>query len=111
MFTNNHTVVVYRTVDLTRWDLLGEALTPRDRPPGIEFRPHVVYNPATMLFVMWFENRPSAIVSQGYTIATSSAPEGPFTVIKTNVAVADVPGGLCGRPLRCCSRASPPSCH
>lgn len=92
MFTANHTVYVYRTTDLAQWELLGAALTPGDRPPGIEFRPHVVYNPGTALFVMWFENRPSAIVSKGYTIATSPSPEGPFTVVRTEVAVADTPG-------------------
>jgi hypothetical protein len=92
VFTANHTVYVYRTTDLAQWELLGAALTPGDRPPGIEFRPHVVYNPGTTLFVMWFENRPSAIVSKGYTIATSPSPEGPFTVVRTEVAVADTPG-------------------
>ena len=57
VFTDNHTVYVYRTTDLASWEPLGAALTPRDRPAGIEFRPHVLYNARNKQFVMWFENR------------------------------------------------------
>lgn len=62
------------------------------RPAGIEFRPHVVYNANTKTFVMWFEDRPSAIVSSGYSVATSTSPSGPFATVVTAVAMADVPG-------------------
>ena len=41
---------------------------------------------------MWFEDRPSAIQSAGYAVATSDAPEGPFVTRHYPVAVADVPG-------------------
>jgi hypothetical protein len=39
-------------------------------------RPHVVFNPKTNLFVMWFEDRGPGL--SGYTIATSVTPGGPF---------------------------------
>ena len=41
---------------------------------------------------MWFEDRPSAIVSSGYSVATSTSPSGPFATVVTAVAMADVPG-------------------
>ena len=49
--TTNHSVVVYRTEDLSTWEYLGEAI----RAPrlGIEYRPHVVWNARTQKFVMW----------------------------------------------------------
>jgi beta-xylosidase len=92
VFTANHSVHVYATQDLKKWRPLGVALSPEHRRPGIEFRPHVVHNSATGKYVMWYENRPSAIVSSGYAVATSDTPEGPFITVKNEVAVADVPG-------------------
>ena len=92
VFTDNHTIVVYETTDFRSWRHLGAALTPAQRPTGIEFRPHVVYNAAKSIFVMWFEDRPDAISSSGYAVATAPAPEGPFTTVASKVAVADVPG-------------------
>ena len=92
IFTTNHTVLVYATKDLSSWQFLGRALVSSDRPRGIEFRPHVVYNARTQKFVMWFEDRPDAITSSGYFVATSDGPVGPFTTVASKVAVADVPG-------------------
>ena len=56
-----HTVQVYRTSDLTTWENMGVALRVQDREPGTVFRPCVVYNPATNLFVMWYEDRGSGL--------------------------------------------------
>ena len=92
VFTGNHSVVVYSTVDMVRWRRLGVALSLSNRPPGIEFRPHVVYNAHTRQYVMWYEDRPQAISSAGYAVAVSDAPEGPFRTVASRVAVADVPG-------------------
>lgn len=41
---------------------------------------------------MWFEDRPEAIKSSGYAVATSVSPYGPFETIEANVPMADVPG-------------------
>ena len=92
IFTTNHTVLVYATKDFQSWQLLGPALVQSARPRGIEFRPHVVYNARTKQFVMWFEDRPDAITSSGYFVATSTQPNGPFVTVASRVAVADVPG-------------------
>lgn len=97
VFATGHRVLVYATTDLRRWRLLGVALTPIDRPRGIEFRPHVIYNEYTRKFVMWYEDRPPPrpghkFDSKGYDIATATSPAGPFETIATGVRVADVPG-------------------
>jgi len=83
VYTNNHSVVVYRTTDLEKWEYLGEALPLTARRPGIEFRPHVVFNKVTNLFVMWYEDRWDS--QSGYGVATSTTPEGPFTTISDTV--------------------------
>lgn len=94
VFAANHSVVVYRVTEgFQRWERIGVALGPRNRPRGIEFRPHVIYNVRTKLFVMWYEDRAhNAITSSGYFVATSTTPEGPFHTVQENVTVADVPG-------------------
>ena len=97
VFTTNHSVLVYHTTDLNNWSLLGVALSTQNRPRGIEFRPHVVYNSARQLFVMWYEDRPPPsqghpFGSAGYNVAVSRNAEGPFRTIATRVKVADVPG-------------------
>lgn len=84
--------MVYKTANFQNFTYLGAVLSLDHRPAGIEFRPHVVYNANTKTFVMWFEDRPSAIVSSGYSVATSTSPSGPFATVVTAVAMADVPG-------------------
>ena len=51
VYTNNHSVVVYRTADFATFEYAGEALPRARRADGIEFRPCVVYNARTRLFV------------------------------------------------------------
>ena len=93
IFANNHTVKVYSTTNFASpWHLEGVALSLAARPAGIEFRPHVVHNPRTGEFVMWFEDRPSPINSSGYAVATSRHAAGPFTTVQSPVVMADVPG-------------------
>ena len=79
----DHVVQAYRTVDFENWEYLGVALGLDDRPPGVEFRPCVVFNPKTQLFVMWYEDRPE----HGYAVATSTMPGGPFTTKFVNVSM------------------------
>eukprot|EP00943_MAST-04B_sp_MAST-4B-sp1_P004360 g4360.t1 len=92
VFTQNHSVYVYKTYDFQTWKNLGIVLNISDRPKGIEFRPHVV-QPRPGFFVMWFENRPSPIMSSGYFIGTSKSPLGPFVTQKTNVDVSGITPG------------------
>lgn len=85
----NHTVRAYKTIDFASWEDLGVALPMRNRgTPGIEFRPCVVFNPATGLFVMWYEDRLSSPVARpGYSVATASTPAGPFRTVYPNVVM------------------------
>ena len=41
------------------------------------FKRIMVYNAATGKHIMWFEDRPDAITSSGYFVATSTQPNGP----------------------------------
>jgi hypothetical protein len=80
-----HTVQAYQTTDFTTFTNLGVALTMDARLPGTEFRPHVVYNPKSKLFVMWYEDRGAN--EQGYAVAVSPNPGGPFQTAHTNVTL------------------------
>lgn len=84
-YANYHTVQVYKTTDFSKFTNLGIALPLTARKPGCEFRPHVVYNKKTKLFLMWFEDRGSGL--KGYSIATSSTPAGPFVTKYYNVVL------------------------
>ncbi|EDQ88893.1 uncharacterized protein MONBRDRAFT_26063 [Monosiga brevicollis MX1] len=88
VYTANHTVVVYATQDFANFTYLGVALPTSARPePRIEFRPHVVYNARDARFVMWYESRIIGGASM-YAVAVSETPQGPFTTLTENVAMA-----------------------
>ena len=63
-----HTVQAYYTADFTDFTDLGVALTVAARLPGTEFRPHVVFNPKSKKFLMWFEDRGWVIDMHGVGI-------------------------------------------
>ena len=81
----NHIVHAYETKDFQTWNYLGVALSLSNRPPGIMFRPCVVYNEKTNMYVMWYEDRSAN--SSGYTVAVSSTPQGPFVTKFVNVTM------------------------
>jgi len=86
-----HFVRVYRTQDFKVFENLGIALDVDDRPPGVMFRPHVVFNEKTGLFVMWMDfGEDASKGSIGYRVATSTNPSGPF-VVTSNLPIR-VPG-------------------
>ena len=85
---NNHSVVVYHTTDLTTWEYLGVALpaAARPQPRHVEYRPHVVYNALTKLYIMWYNDFvPSPKVTFRYGVAASPLPQGPFVVVNSSV--------------------------
>ena len=88
-FRGTHNVSAWSSPDLSSgsWRYEGLALPYTERPPGILYRPHVVYNAATQLWVLWFNllDRPRF---QGYVAATSAHPAGPYTVRVPEVALA-----------------------
>ena len=54
------------------------------------FRPCVVYNARTRLFVMWYEDRRTPFSGSGYAVATAPTAAGPFATAHVNVSM---PGG------------------
>jgi hypothetical protein len=82
VYTNNHTVVAYRT-DWESWTYLGEALPLSARLPGIEFRPQVIFHAPTNRFLMYYEDRWTG--QAGYALAASPTPGGPFTTIADTI--------------------------
>jgi len=80
-----HTVQAYKTVDFVTFENLGVALPMQARLPGTEFRPHVVFNNLTQMFLMWYEDRGSNL--HGYSVAQSATPAGPFTTTHYNVTM------------------------
>jgi len=84
-YLTNHSIVAYKTTDFVTWENLGVALPINNRKPGIEFRPCVVYNEKTKLFVMWYEDRGAA--EDGYAVAVSGTPQGPFKTTHINITL------------------------
>ena len=84
-YLGGHTVQAYKTVDFQTWENLGVALPLDSRLPGIEFRPCVVFNKETGLFVMWYEDRGKE--EEGYAVAVSATPSGPFRTVHVNVTM------------------------
>jgi hypothetical protein len=86
VYTDNHTVNVYRTADFATWDYLGVALSTNARRAGIEFRPQVVFNGTA--YVMWYEDRWSGGQKNGgYAVAVSRTPAGPFVTLADSVVL------------------------
>ena len=84
VYTTNHSVYVYSTTNFSRFDKLGIALSVHggNRASGVEFRPHVVYNVLTKLYVMWYIDRwDNGTDNPGYAVATSPTAEGPFITV------------------------------
>ena len=89
-FTTANTYVVYSSDDLTHWTNHGQLI---DRPAeGVYYRPYVVYNPATRMYVLWFNWYPKLWEGQ-FASAVSETPEGPFRVVRPKIElVGSTPG-------------------
>jgi hypothetical protein len=84
-YGTQHTIQAYKTTDFSSFQNLGIALALDARLPGVEFRPHVVFNKKTSKYVMWYEDRGSNL--KGYAVATSVNPGGPFKTEHYNVTL------------------------
>ncbi len=69
--------VSYSSSELTHWKYEGKLI--QDLPPNIYFRPHVIYNRATGLYVLWYNAK------LHYGVATSQRPQGPFQIVNPDV--------------------------
>jgi hypothetical protein len=95
-FRSDHNVSVWTSPDLSAWSLkTREGLAIVERPLGIYFRPKVVYNARTKLYVMWvnYMDYPAPYHRGWYLSATSKSPLGPFSIANPNITMTQKHGG------------------
>lgn len=83
-FTEANEYVCYSSDDLKNWRFEGSLLP--QKPGGVYYRPHVVYNAATKKYVLWYNWYPKLWDGQ-FGVAVSDAPTGPFQIVNNNVPV------------------------
>ena len=123
-FRFDHNVSVWTSPSLESgtWTLVTrEALPIAARPVATYYRPKVVFNPATKMYVLWVNYAPGGYGNAGrYLSATAAAPEGPFHIAVTNIALDPWVGnhgdfdlfavdGAAYVLYTCCALAAPPS--
>ena len=88
-FRTDHALSLYTSPDLVTWTSRGDAFPPNGRPRGVYFRPKVIFNRKTQLYVLWInflkqatadETPLAAYPNATYLVATSASPLGPFAV-------------------------------
>jgi hypothetical protein len=89
-FTPANRYVVFTSPDLHAWTPHAPLLA--DAPPGVYYRPYVLYDPTRRRYVLWFNWYPKLWDGQ-YGIATSPTPAGPFTLLESNRHLARAKGG------------------
>lgn len=89
-FRTDHALRVYSSPDVIHWTSVSEEALPV-RPYGIYFRPKVIYNKRSDMYLLWINHlanasRPLvAYPDARYIVAASSSPEGPFVVVNEDV--------------------------
>jgi len=83
-FYNNHTVNLFTSTDLVTWQPHGNVLPEANRVDHILFSPKVIHNPATQLYVLWYNYVPA----YSYAVATSATPFGPFRTVNTTAGAS-----------------------
>jgi hypothetical protein len=88
-------IAVYLSADLgnVNWSEPLEILPASQRPTGIYFRPHMLFNAATQQFVLWVRWLPVEGPSLSddptlYLVATSPSLTAPFSVVTINATTA-----------------------
>lgn len=96
-FQTTHNISLYTSPDLSQgsWDFQGHVLPVHDRPSGVYYRPKVIFNPSTGLFVLWVNWLSSRrdFGSSAYLVATAATPTGPFRVVEERVSTVFDTGG------------------
>lgn len=81
-FTFANRYVCYSSDDLTHWTDHGELIS--SAPPGVYYRPYVVFNPRTRKYVLWY-NWYHALWEGQFGCAVSDVPQGPFAIVNPRV--------------------------
>eukprot|EP00041_Stephanoeca_diplocostata_P012805 m.215447 g.215447 ORF g.215447 m.215447 type:complete len:427 (+) comp19097_c0_seq3:50-1330(+) len=83
-FQADHNVSIYRSKDLTSgsWEFMGRAVHCATDVPncGILYRPHLVHNPNTNLYVLFVNFVSKTHSYGGNAVFTAPTPAGPFTL-------------------------------
>lgn len=82
-FHPNHNVSTWTSPDLSSgsWEFVGHAMQCTQAPNcGILYRPHLVWNPNTNLYVLFWNYVNKAGKYAGDAAATAKSPAGPFTI-------------------------------
>ncbi|CAF1321904.1 unnamed protein product [Adineta steineri] len=92
-FRENHTIYLYTSPDLHQWTFVRDIFPWNGgRPLGIYYRPKVIYNRYTQLYVLWINRVERTgpfgspnFLNASYIVATSKTPDGVFTVVQEKV--------------------------
>jgi hypothetical protein len=90
-FHSNHNVSMYSSPNMSSgsWTYRGDALRCADLPDcGILYRPHMVWNPSTKLYVLFYNYVSASGIGSRIGAATSPGPAGPFTLRTAAISVA-----------------------
>jgi hypothetical protein len=90
-FTEANEYVCYSSDNMTTWKYEG-ALLPQ-KPKGVYYRPHVIFNEKTKKYILWYNWNPKLWDGQ-FGVAESVNPQGPFTIINDNVKVKNSAFGV-----------------
>jgi Glycosyl hydrolases family 43 len=90
-FTTANEYVCYSSDSLKNWRFEG-ALLP-NKPTGVYYRPHVIFNEKTKKYILWYNWNPKLWDGQ-FGVAESTNPQGPFTIINDNVKVKNSAFGV-----------------
>ena len=101
-FQTDHNVTLYTSLDLATWTNAGHAFTATGNlpPNSVLFAPKTVYNARTSTWVMFYNYIVETFSNSFYGIATSAAPEGPFSVVNPNLQLQFTDNGDEGIPNR-----------
>jgi len=82
-FKPNHNISIWRSPDLSSgsWAFVGQAVQCALTPDcGILYRPHLVFNPSTKLYSLFWNYVNKQGAYAGDAMATATHPSGPFTL-------------------------------
>jgi hypothetical protein len=87
-YRTDHNLSLYTSPDLVHWTYALDALPVPARPAAVYYRPQVVFNAATGLYVLWINSVPfwnstadPNYFQATYIVATSPSPLAAFTVL------------------------------
>lgn len=83
-FTTANEYVVYSSPDMNTWRAEGAILP--EKPEGVYYRPHVVYNARSRQYVLWYNWYPK-LWNGKFGVAVSDSPTGPFRIVNPDVQV------------------------